>query len=139
MKRGLVAAALSLFFACQPAEERRYELRGDVVSVDGAGRTVEVEHEEISHGITSVTCGRLRGAKATWRVTYDAGWPKGSSSLSTTTSRWRPIGTTVPSGNVTLPVAVDSDKIDAKLHNGVLTVRIPKSERAQRRRIEVKS
>ena len=41
--------------------------------------------------------------------------------------------------HVTLPVAVDSDKIDAKLDNGVLTVRIPKSERAQRRRIEVKS
>jgi HSP20 family protein len=40
---------------------------------------------------------------------------------------------------VTLPVAVDSDKIDAKLDHGVLTVRIPKSERAQRRRIEVKS
>ena len=40
---------------------------------------------------------------------------------------------------VTLPAAVDSDKIDAKLDNGVLTVRIPKSERAQRRRIEVKS
>lgn len=41
--------------------------------------------------------------------------------------------------HVTLPVAVDSDKIDAKLDNGVLTVRIPKSERAQRRRIQVKS
>ena len=41
--------------------------------------------------------------------------------------------------HVTLPAAVDSDKIDAKLDNGVLTVRIPKSERAQRRKIEVKS
>jgi HSP20 family protein len=41
--------------------------------------------------------------------------------------------------HVTLPAAVDSDKIDAKLDNGVLTVRIPKSERGQRRKIEVKS
>ena len=41
--------------------------------------------------------------------------------------------------HVTLPVAVDSDKIDAKLDDGVLTVRIPKSERAQRRKIQVKS
>jgi protein SCO1/2 len=47
MKRGLVAAALALFGACQPAEERRYELRGNVVSVDVAGRTVEVEHQEV--------------------------------------------------------------------------------------------
>jgi HSP20 family protein len=41
--------------------------------------------------------------------------------------------------HVTLPAAVDSDKIDAKLDNGVLTIRIPKAERAQRRKIEVKS
>jgi HSP20 family protein len=40
---------------------------------------------------------------------------------------------------VTLPDHVDADKIDAKLAEGVLTVRVPKSERAQRRKIEVKS
>jgi HSP20 family protein len=40
---------------------------------------------------------------------------------------------------VTLPDQVDADKIEAKLNDGVLTVRVPKSERAQRRRIEVKS
>ena len=40
---------------------------------------------------------------------------------------------------VTLPDQVDPEKIDAKLNDGVLTVRVPKSERAQRRRIEVKS
>jgi HSP20 family protein len=40
---------------------------------------------------------------------------------------------------VTLPSHVDSKKIDAKLHDGVLTVRIPKAEQAQRQRIEVKS
>ena len=39
---------------------------------------------------------------------------------------------------VTLPNQVDPEKIDAKLAEGVLTVRVPKSERAQRRQIEVK-
>jgi HSP20 family protein len=38
---------------------------------------------------------------------------------------------------VTLPSHVDPEKIDAKLRDGVLTVRVPKSERAQRQRIEV--
>jgi HSP20 family protein len=40
---------------------------------------------------------------------------------------------------VSLPDHVDSDKIEASLIDGVLTVRAPKSERAQRRKIEVKS
>ena len=40
---------------------------------------------------------------------------------------------------VALPEQVDSEKIDAKLDQGVLTVRVAKSERAQRRRIEIKS
>jgi HSP20 family protein len=40
---------------------------------------------------------------------------------------------------VTLPEQVDPDGIDAKLNDGVLSVRIPKSQAAQRRRIEVKS
>jgi hypothetical protein len=39
---------------------------------------------------------------------------------------------------VSLPDNVDADKIEANLAEGVLTVRVPKSERAQRRRIEVK-
>ena len=39
---------------------------------------------------------------------------------------------------VSLPDHVDADKIEAKLAEGVLTVLVPKSERAQRRRIEVK-
>ena len=39
---------------------------------------------------------------------------------------------------VTLPNQVDPEKIDANLAEGVLTVRVPKSERAQRRQIEVK-
>jgi HSP20 family protein len=38
---------------------------------------------------------------------------------------------------VALPDRVDGDRIDAHLENGVLTVRVPKSEAAQRRRIEV--
>ena len=40
---------------------------------------------------------------------------------------------------VTLPDHVEPDKIDANLNEGILTVRAPKSERAQRRRIQVKS
>jgi HSP20 family protein len=41
--------------------------------------------------------------------------------------------------HVTLPEQVDADKIEASLNEGVLTVRIPKAERAQRRKIEVKA
>jgi HSP20 family protein len=40
---------------------------------------------------------------------------------------------------VTLPDQVDQDKIEANVRDGVLTVRVPKAERAQRRRIEVTS
>lgn len=40
---------------------------------------------------------------------------------------------------VTLPDQVDPDAIDAKLNEGVLTLRIPKAQSAQRRRIEVQS
>lgn len=39
----------------------------------------------------------------------------------------------------TLPSQVDTTKVDAKLADGVLTVRVPKSERAQRRQIEIKA
>src|ERR687887_1500957 len=37
-----------------------------------------------------------------------------------------------------LPSQVDPEKVDASLKDGVLSVRVPKSERAQRRKIEVK-
>jgi HSP20 family protein len=40
---------------------------------------------------------------------------------------------------LSLPDPVDADKVDASLKDGVLTVRVPKSERAQRRKIEVHS
>lgn len=40
---------------------------------------------------------------------------------------------------VRLPGDVDEEGIQASLDEGVLTVRVPKSERARRRRIEVKS
>ncbi len=40
---------------------------------------------------------------------------------------------------VALPSEVNPEGVDAKLNEGVLTVRVPKAERAQRRRIEVKS
>jgi HSP20 family protein len=39
---------------------------------------------------------------------------------------------------VALPEQVDPNEIDAKLDDGVLTVRVPKSQRAQRRRVEIK-
>jgi HSP20 family molecular chaperone IbpA len=45
--------------------------------------------------------------------------------------RWEPLSE--------LEVDVDSSKIEASLEQGVLTVRVPKSERAQRQKIEIKS
>jgi HSP20 family protein len=39
---------------------------------------------------------------------------------------------------VTLPEQVDAEQIDASLDEGVLTVRVPKSERAQRRKVAIK-
>jgi HSP20 family protein len=39
---------------------------------------------------------------------------------------------------VSLPGDVDADHVDAQLHEGVLTVRVPKPARAQPRRIEIK-
>ena len=40
---------------------------------------------------------------------------------------------------VTLPGELNSEAVNAKLNDGVLHVRVPKAERMQRRRIEVKS
>ena len=40
---------------------------------------------------------------------------------------------------VRLPEQVDASKIEANLDQGVLTVQVPKSERAQRQKIEIKS
>lgn len=40
---------------------------------------------------------------------------------------------------VTLPGEADAERIEASLDEGVLTVHIPKPERARRRRIEIKS
>jgi HSP20 family protein len=40
---------------------------------------------------------------------------------------------------VVLPDGVDGSGVDAKLDHGVLTVRVPKAERAQRRKIDVKA
>jgi HSP20 family protein len=39
--------------------------------------------------------------------------------------------------DVTLPSLLEVDKIEAKLSDGVLTLRVPKAERARRQRIEV--
>jgi HSP20 family protein len=40
---------------------------------------------------------------------------------------------------VTLPGEADSEGVDASLHDGVLTLRVPKSERTKPRRIDVKA
>jgi HSP20 family protein len=40
---------------------------------------------------------------------------------------------------VALPEQIDADKIEAKLDDGVLTVRVPKAQRAKRRSIEIKA
>jgi HSP20 family protein len=39
---------------------------------------------------------------------------------------------------VVLPDPVDAGSVDANLKNGVLMVRVPKTERAQRKKVEVK-
>ncbi|HEY2543006.1 MAG TPA: Hsp20/alpha crystallin family protein [Gaiellaceae bacterium] len=38
---------------------------------------------------------------------------------------------------VMLPERVEGDKIEAKLDNGVLAIRVPKAQRAERRRVQV--
>jgi HSP20 family protein len=40
---------------------------------------------------------------------------------------------------VALPARVEADNIEASLSDGVLTVRVPKAERAERKKIDVKS
>lgn len=40
---------------------------------------------------------------------------------------------------VSLPAGVEADKVDARYHNGVLEIRVPRSPEAQGRRIEVKT
>ena len=40
---------------------------------------------------------------------------------------------------VTLPGQTDAEKIEAKLHDGILTVRIPKTEQTRAKRIEVEA
>jgi HSP20 family protein len=40
---------------------------------------------------------------------------------------------------VTLPERVDGDKIEAKLNDGVLTIRVPKAQRAERRQVQITS
>jgi HSP20 family protein len=40
---------------------------------------------------------------------------------------------------VSLPSHLDPDKVEAKLGGGILKISVPKSERAQRRRIEIKA
>jgi len=43
------------------------------------------------------------------------------------------------SHRVGLPAQVEAENIEASLSEGVLTVRVPKAERAKRKKIEVKS
>jgi HSP20 family protein len=40
--------------------------------------------------------------------------------------------------SIPLPTAVDADKVEARYRNGVLELHLPRTEQAQRRRIEVK-
>lgn len=43
------------------------------------------------------------------------------------------------SRTVTLPVEIDSDKVEASLKNGVLTITLPKAEAARPRKISVRT
>jgi HSP20 family protein len=40
---------------------------------------------------------------------------------------------------VVLPELIDAERIDAKLQDGVLVVRVPKAQKAERRKIEIKA
>jgi HSP20 family protein len=40
---------------------------------------------------------------------------------------------------VTLPAGVDKDKVEAKYHNGILTVTMPKTAQGKAKRIAVKN
>jgi HSP20 family protein len=40
---------------------------------------------------------------------------------------------------LTLPAPVDQDKVEASLHNGILTITLPKAASARPRKIEIKS
>lgn len=40
---------------------------------------------------------------------------------------------------LTLPAAIDADKVEAVLKNGVLTIKLPKADAARPRRVEVKT
>ena len=50
--------------------------------------------------------------------------------------RERPIGAF--SRALRLPVEVDADRVEAELHDGVLTITLPKAAPAKRKRVEVK-
>jgi HSP20 family protein len=41
--------------------------------------------------------------------------------------------------SVPLPAEIDADNIDAKYRNGILTIKMPKTEHAKGRKIEIKS
>jgi HSP20 family protein len=41
--------------------------------------------------------------------------------------------------SVTLPVGIDKDKVEARYHNGVLTITLPKTPEAKGRRVPVKN
>jgi HSP20 family protein len=40
---------------------------------------------------------------------------------------------------LTLPWEIDAEHVEAKLHDGVLTIRLPKSEAAKPRKIKVQA
>ncbi len=43
------------------------------------------------------------------------------------------------SRSIALPTIVDADKIEAKYHDGILTLRLPKAEESKPKRIEIKT
>lgn len=73
------------------------------------------------------------GDTLTIRGRRDDGTPKDASVL----RRERPFGPFAR--QINLPCAIDAAKVEATMHEGVLTVRLPKAPEAQARKITVKS
>ncbi|MGW0774980.1 Hsp20/alpha crystallin family protein [Streptomyces sp. NPDC002835] len=91
-------------------EEGAYVVRAELPGVPAENVDIEVEGDELS-------------------ITGELSEEKRGKVLSRRTGRF--------SYRTSLPAGADSDNIDADLTDGILTLRIPKTEKTQRRKIEI--